>query len=151
MVYWAIQCHEVDGSMLPPDFIAGEDKRTVLTDSCAAAYQQLLLCSNSAKKDGRHNELPKSCWIIDPTKTRFGDIVVDLNTTEVVCGTRKRESVVMIRNVTKIDADADHFKLLERLTVQQHAELQKSEAKGTARAKSADVGTMVAIGTKIPY
>jgi hypothetical protein len=142
--------------MLPPDFIAGEDKRTVPADYCAAAYQ-LLLCSNSAKKDGRHYadgchhyELPKSCWIVDPTKTHLVDIVIGLNTTEVAGGTRSCESVVMIRNVTKIDADADHFKLLERLTVQ-CAELRKSKAKGTARAKSADVGTMFAIGTKIPY
>jgi len=157
VVYRAIQCHDVDGPMLPPDFIAGEDKRTVPTDYRAAAYQQLLLCSNSAKKDGRHYvdgcrhyELPKSCLIIDPTKTHFVDIFVGLNTTDVVGGTCNRESVVMIRNVTKIDADADHFELLERLTVQ-CAELRKSEAKGTARAKSADVGTMFAIGTKIPY
>ena len=56
----------------------------------------------------------------------------------------------MIRNVMKIDADAENFELLERLTVQ-CAELRKSEAKGTARAKSADVGTMFAIGTKILY
>jgi hypothetical protein len=33
----------------------------------------------------------------------------------------------------------------------QCAELWKSEAEGTARAKPADVGTMFAIGTKIPY
>ncbi len=76
MVYRVIQCHDVDWPMLPPDFIAGEDKWTVQTDYRAAAYQQLLLCANSAKKDGRHYvdgcrhcELPKSCWIVDPTKT----------------------------------------------------------------------------------
>jgi hypothetical protein len=56
----------------------------------------------------------------------------------------------MIRNVTKIDAEADLFELLERLTVQ-CAELRKLEAKGTSRAKAADSGTMFAIGTKIPY
>jgi hypothetical protein len=89
--------------------------------------------------------------IIDPTKTHFVDVIVGLNTTDVVGVTCNRESVVvMIRNVTKIDADADHCELLERLTVQ-CAELRKSEAKGTARVKSADVGTMFAIGTKIPY
>jgi hypothetical protein len=47
-------------------------------------------------------ELPKSCLIINPTKTHFVDIIVGLNTTEMVGGPYSRESVVMIRNVTKI-------------------------------------------------
>ena len=143
--------------MLPPDFIVGDDKRTVPSDYRAAAYQQLLLCSNSAKKDGRHYvdgchhyELPGSCWIIDPTVTHFVDIIVKIDTPEVVGRTRDRESVVMIRNVTGIDVEADHFELLGRLTGQ-CAKFRRTEAKGTARAKSADVGTMFAIGTKIPY
>jgi hypothetical protein len=93
--------------MLAPDFILGNDKRTVPLDFCAAAYQELLLSSNSAKKDGRHYvdgcwyyELPESCWIIDPMITHFVDVVIDIDGGKVVGGTRNRESVVMIRNVT---------------------------------------------------
>ncbi len=56
----------------------------------------------------------------------------------------------MIRNVTKIDAHNDRLHLLQLLTLG-CAQLWVSEAKGTARAKSADVGTMFAIGTRIPY
>ena len=45
------QCHDVDGPIFVQDFIWGEDKRTVPSDYCAAAYQELLLVANSAKKD----------------------------------------------------------------------------------------------------
>ncbi|KAI2511884.1 hypothetical protein MHU86_2400 [Fragilaria crotonensis] len=79
--------------MLPPDFLMGDNKRTVPLDYRAAAYQQLLLRANSAKKDGRHYvdgchhyELPESCWIVDPATTHFVDIVVGIDTT--VGGTR---------------------------------------------------------------
>jgi hypothetical protein len=157
VMYRAIQCHDVDGPMLPPDFLVGDDKRTVPPDYRAAAYQRLLLHANSAKKDGRHYvdgchhyELPESCWIVDPATTHFVDIIVGIDTTNVVGGTRDRESVVMIRNLTKIDVNADHCELLGSLTGQ-CSEFRKSEAKGTARARSADVGTMFAIGTRIPY
>ena len=52
VVYRVHQCHDVDGPILAQDFIWGEDKRTVPSDYCAAAYQELLLVANSAKKDG---------------------------------------------------------------------------------------------------
>ena len=108
VVYRVRQCHDADGPMLAPDFIRGNNKRTVPSDYRAAAYQELLLCSNSAKKDGRHYvdgcwyyELPESCWIIDPMETHFVDVVVDIDMGEaVVGGTRNRKSVVMIRIVT---------------------------------------------------
>jgi hypothetical protein len=156
-VYRVHHCHDADGPMMAPDFIGGEDKRTVPSDYRAAAYQQLLLYANSAKKDGRHYvdgcwhyELPESCWIINPMETHFVDVIMDIDMGDVVGGTRNRESVVMIRNVTKVDAHDDHLKLLEQVTLG-CAQLRVSEAKGTARAKSADVGTMFAIGTRIPY
>ena len=60
IVYSVHQCHDADGPMLAPDFILGDDKRTVPLDYCAAAYQELLLSSNSAKKDGRH--YVDGCW-----------------------------------------------------------------------------------------
>ena len=56
----------------------------------------------------------------------------------------------MIRNVTKVDAHDDHLELLQQLTLG-CAQLRVSEARGNARAKSSDVGTMLAIGTRIPY
>jgi hypothetical protein len=84
-----------------------------------------------------------------PMQTHFVDVVIDIDEGKVVGWTRNRESVVMIRNVTKIDARNDHLHLLELLTLG-CAQLRVSEAKGTARAKSADVGTMFAIGTRIP-
>jgi hypothetical protein len=87
---------------------------------------------------------------VDPATTHFVDIIVGIDTTNVVGGTRDCESVVMIRNLTKIDVNADHCELLGSLTGQ-CSEFRKSEAKGTARARSADVGTMFAIGTRIPY
>jgi hypothetical protein len=48
-VFRVHQCHDVDGPIFVQDFIWGEDKRT--SDYCAAAYQELLLVANSAKKD----------------------------------------------------------------------------------------------------
>ena len=84
--------------------------------------------------------MPDSCWVIDADETHFVDIHVG------VVGIPDRESVVMVRNVTKIDAHDDHLELLERLT-SRCRELRVSGAKGTARAKSADVGSMFALGT----
>ncbi len=157
VVYRVHQCHDVDGPILAPDFIQGEDKRTAPSDNCAAAYQELLLVANSAKKAGRryvdgcwYYELSESCWIADPMETHFVDIVIQIDISNVVGGTRNRESIVMIRNVTKVDAHNDHLELLRRLTLGCD-QLRVSEAKGNARTKSSDAGTMFAIGTRIPY
>ena len=157
VVYRVHQCHDADGPMLALDFIGGEDKQTVLSDYRAATYQQLLLRANSAKKDGRHYvdgcwyyELPESCWIVNLMETHFVDIIIDIDMGGVVGGTCNRESVVMIRNVlAKVDAHNDHLKLLKQLTLG-CTQLRVSEAKGTARAKSADVGMMFGIGTMCP-
>jgi hypothetical protein len=99
VVYRVFQCHDADGPMLAPNFIGGNDKRTVPLDYCAAAYQELLLFSNSAKKDGRHYvdacwyyELPEACWIIDPMEIHFVDVVNDIDEGKVLGGTRDRES-----------------------------------------------------------
>ena len=144
--------------MLPPDFIGVDDLRKIPVDYRAAQYQQYLLGANSAKKDGRHYVdgahhyvFPESCWIIDPNKNHFVDIHVGIDNSKVVGGLQNRESVVMIRNVTKIDAPHDdHMELLERLMLQ-CMELPMSEAEGNARGKTVDRGTMFALGTKIPY
>ena len=68
----------------------------------------------------------------------------------VVGGTFNRESIGMICNVTKVDVLDDHLESLQQLTLG-CAQLRVSEAKGNARANSSDVGTMFAIGTRIPY
>jgi hypothetical protein len=85
--------------------------------------------------------------MIDADNTHFLDLIVDVDTT--IGGTRNRQSVVMIRNVTRIDADNEYLGLLGRATAHITA-LRKAEAKGYARHKCEDVGTMHAIGTQIP-
>lgn len=149
VVYRAIQCRDSELPPLPPDFIAGVDLRTVPPDYRAHEFLNKLKTSNSAKFDCRHYvdgshhyNLPESCWIIDPDDTHFIDVHV------VVDGTPNRESVVMIRNVTKIGARDDCLGLLKRLT-SRCREIRVSGAKGTARAKSSDVGSMFALGTRI--
>jgi hypothetical protein len=72
-----------------------------------------------------------------------------VDTDATVGGTVNRQSVVMIRNVTRIDADDEYLGLLGRVTAHNTA-LRKAEAKGYARHKCEDVGTMHAIGTRIP-
>jgi hypothetical protein len=154
VIYRAVQCHDVDGPKLAPDLLQGYDFGTCPRDYLAAEYQQRLASSSSARKDGRHYvagylhyQLPDSCWIIDPMDNHFVDVMVDVDT--VGNGMRNRQSVVMIRNVTKIDTDDDHVGLLERVT-SHNAELWKVEGKGHARNKCEDLGTMHAIGTRIP-
>ena len=83
-------------------------------------------------------------------ETHFADIVIQIDMSNVVGGTRDRELIVMIQNVTKVDAHNDHLDLLQQVMLG-CAQLRVSEAKGNARAKSSDVGTMFAIGTRIPY
>ena len=157
VVYRAIQCHDADGPMLPPDFRGQDDLRKVPVDYRAAQYQLDLLGANSARKDGRHYvdgahhySVPESCWIIDPTKTHFVDVYVVVDNSKVVGDLQNRESVVMIRNVMKIDTHDDHSELLERLMLQ-CMELRMSKAEGNARGKTVDRGTMFALGTKVPF
>jgi len=149
VVYRAVQCHDAELPELPPDFIAGVDLRNVPPDYRAYEFRNQLKTSSSAKFDCRHYvdgshhyDIPDSCWVIDPDETHFVDIHVG------VVGIPDRESVVLVRNVTKIDAHDDHLELLERLT-SRCREIRVSGAKGTARAKSADVGSMFALGTRI--
>jgi hypothetical protein len=65
-----------------------------------------------------------------------------------VDGITDGEAVVMIRNVTKIDAHDDYLELLNRLT-SRCREIRMSGAKGSARAKSSDVGCMFPLGTRV--
>ena len=154
VIYRAVQCHDADGPMLAPDLLQGNEFDTCPHDYLAAEYQLRLASSSSAKRDGRHYvggylhyRLPASCWMIDADETHFVDLMVDVDTT--VGGTRNRQSVVMIRNVTRIDANDEYLGLLGRVTAHNTA-LRKAEAKGYARHKCEDVGTMHAIGTRIP-
>jgi hypothetical protein len=63
-------------------------------------------------------------------------------------GTRNRQSVVMVRNVTKIDGDRICTGFLDHITVH-NVQLWKAGAEGCARPKSEEVGTMHATGTGI--
>ena len=121
-----------------PDLLQGYDFGTCPHDYLAAEYKHLLASSSSARKDGRHYvagylryQLPASCWIIDPMDIHFVDVMVDI---DAVGGTRNGQSVLMIRNVTKIDTDTDHFGLLERVT-SHNTGLRKVLSKGYARNK----------------
>jgi hypothetical protein len=83
-------------------------------------------------------------------ESHFVDIVIEIDTSNVVGGTFNRESIGIICNVTKVDVLDDHLESLQQLTLG-CAQLRVSEARGDARAKSSDVGTMLDIGTRIPY
>jgi hypothetical protein len=144
--------------MLPLDFRGvKEGLRKIPADYLAAQYQLNLLGANSARKDGRHYvdgahhcSIPESYWTIDLTKTHFIDVYVGIDNSKVVGELQNRESVVMIRNVTKIDAHDDHSELLERLMLQ-CMELWMSKAEGNTRGETVDRGTMFALGTKVPF
>ena len=86
--------------------------------------------------------MPESMWIIDPNDTHFVDVHVG------VAGIPDRHSVVSVRNVMKLDAHDDHMELVDRVTLGCRA-IRESSAKPMARAKSLDVGSMFALGTKV--
>ena len=149
VVYRAAQCHDAELPKLPPDFIYGADYRSVPTDYRAHEFRNQLKTSASAKLDCRyyvdgshHYHLPASCWIIFPEETTTVDVHVEVD------GITDGEAVIMIRNVTKIDAHDDYLELLKRLT-SWCREIRMSGAKGSARAKSSDVGCMFPLGTRV--
>jgi hypothetical protein len=129
---------------LLPDILQDDDRGTVPLDYLAAEYQRLFASANSARKDGRHYvggcrhcRLPKSCWIlIDPFDTQhFVHIMVD---TDDAGGTRNRQLVVMVRNVTKIDGDGICTGLIDHIAAH-NVRLRKAGSKGCARPKGEDV------------
>ncbi len=63
-------------------------------------------------------------------------------------GTRNGQSVVMVRNVTKINGDGMCTGFLDHITAH-NVQLRKAGSKGCARPKGEDVGTMHPIGTGI--
>jgi hypothetical protein len=142
VVYRAAQCRDAELPKLPPDFIYGTDYRSVLTNYRAHEFRNQLKTSASTKLDCRHYHLPASCWIIDPDKTTTVDVHIGED------GIPDGETVVMIRNVTKIDAHDDNQELLKRLT-SWCREIRMSGAKGSARAKSSDPGCMFPLGTRV--
>ena len=149
VIYRAVQCGDAELPRLPPDFIDGADYRSVPTNYRAHEFRNRLETSASAKLDcrhyvdgGHHYHLPASCWIIDPDETTTVDVHIGLD------GIPNGEAVVMIRNVTKIDAHDDNLELLKRLTLWCR-EIRVSGAKGSARAKTSDVGCMFPLGTRV--
>jgi hypothetical protein len=149
LVYRASQGGDGELPLLPPDFIGGMDYRDVPSDYRAHEYLDRLKASSSAREgcrhyvDGaRHTDLPESCWIIDPNVHHFVDVHIAID--EIP----HRVSVVMVRNVGKMDPRDDRQQLLDELTERCGA-IKLAGGKGTARAKSSDVGGMIAIGTRI--
>ncbi len=139
---------------MAPDLLQGYEFGTCSHDYLAAEYHLRLVSLSSAKKDGHHcvggyphYRLPAYCHVIHANDTHFVDLMVDTDAT--VGGTRNRQFVFMIQNVTRIDADEEYLGLLGRVTAHNTA-LRKAEAKGYARQKCEDVGTIHAIGTRIP-
>jgi hypothetical protein len=149
LVYRARQGADKDLPPLPPDFIGGMDFRSVPTNYRAHEYRDRLKASPSAKEgcrhyvDGsRHYDLPESCWIVDPNAHHFVDVHITID------GIPDRESVVMVRNVGKMDPRDNRQQFLSCLTERCTA-IRLVNGKGTARAKSSDVGGMIAIGNRV--
>ncbi len=120
LVYRASQGADGELPLLPPDFICGMDNRDVPSDYRAHEYLDRLKASSSAREgcryyvDGaRHTDIPKSCWIIDPNVHHFVD--VHITTNEIP----DQVSVVMVRNVGKMDPRDDRQQLLDELTMTQ--------------------------------
>ena len=86
--------------------------------------------------------MPVSCCVVDADVTHFVIVYVGVD------GISNREFVVVVRNVTKIDAHDDHLELLEWL-MSRCRELHALGTKDIGRAKLSDVGSMFALGTKI--
>ena len=112
VMYRAVQSPDSELPMLPPDVVDGVDYRTVPPDYRAHQFRNKLGASNSAKLDCRHYvnashhyDLPGCCYVIDADETPFVDVHV---------GVEGGESVVMIRNITKMDGHDDHLELLGR-------------------------------------
>ena len=169
MVYRARQCSDSDGPMLAPDFFWGEDAGSWEPAYLAAEYNRRLARANSAKKDGRHYapgcrhyRVPDTCLTIDPTVTHNVDIMVDVADDGQF---RNRQSVVMIRNAMVVDSEDDResdryrenwdsdthlIGALNHITFHNEV-LRRRSAKGGARARGGDVGTMHAIGTHVDF
>ena len=149
LVYRASQRVDKDLPALPPDFINGVDLRTVPSDYRAHEYLDRLKVSTSANEGcrhyvpgSRHIDLPGTCWIVDPNVHHFVDVHITIG------GLPDRESVVMVRNVGKMDPHDDQQRFLGGMTGRCRA-IRLAGGKGTARGKSSDVGRMIAIGTKV--
>ena len=119
-MYRASQGADGELPLLPPDFISGMDYRDVPSDYRAHEYLDRLKASSSAREgcqhnvDGaRHTDLPESCWIIDPNVHHFVDVHITIN--EIP----DRASVVMVRNVGKMDPRDDRQQLFDKLTERQ--------------------------------
>jgi hypothetical protein len=148
VVYRASQGADGDLPVLPPDFIVGMYYRDVTSNYCAHEFRDRLKVSSSARKgcrhyvDGaRHCNLPGSCWIVDLNAHHFIDHITEN-------GIPDRESVVMVRNIGKMNPHDNRQPFLSRLTGRCTA-IRLTNGKGTARAKCSNVGGMIAIGTRI--
>ena len=55
IIYWALQCHDAVGPMMPPDvFKGGRDAGRWAAEYLSKEYNDRLAASNSVREDGRH-------------------------------------------------------------------------------------------------
>jgi len=170
IIYRAVQCHDSDGPMLPPDIFNGQDIGCWPQGVLKAEYNRRLARSNSARMNGRHYamgchhfRLPEQCWIIDPALDHYVDVWIDVDT---VGHCADRQSVVMIRNLMVVDGEADRQSAMYRDEWDHHTHLlgalnhitfhntvlnRRLGKGGSVRSKGGDVGTMHAIGTGFDF
>jgi hypothetical protein len=113
--YRASQGADGDFPVLPPDF-NGMDHRSVPSKYCAHKFCDQLKASFSAREGcrhyvhgARHCDLPASCWIVGPNAHHFNDLHITEN------GIPDRKSVVMVRNIGKMDPHDNRRQFLSRL------------------------------------
>ena len=92
-----------------PDVFDGSWQPDIPREYLALEYNKGLAVANSARMDGHHYAmgchrycLPDTCWIINPTREHFVDIMVDLPR---LGQQRNRQSVIMVRNVNFLNTD----------------------------------------------
>ena len=152
VIYRAVQTRDDELPSLAPDFVAGNDYRSVPHEYRAHDYRNRLETSRSAREGCRwyvtgahHYDVPPSCLIIDPKLENFVDIWTEID------GIPCRYSVVSVRYVSSVSDghDGDRENMLG--AIQQHCQRFRcsNSSRGTVRANSSDVGWMIPIGSRI--
>lgn len=152
VVYRAVQTRDDELPLLAPDFIAGNDYRSVPHEYRAHDYRSRLEASNSAREGCRwyvpgslHCNVPTDCLIIDPMSENFVDIFAQID------GIPCRHSVVSIRYIPKVSngQDRDRSDMLHNILEHCQRFRQSAPRRGAVRANSSDLGAMIPIGTRI--
>ena len=161
VVFTSTQCADHDGPRMPPDLVVGHDIGSWPVADRAQEYNRRLANSNSARVGGRHyaqgclhQNIPETCWKVDPMEYPFLDIVVDIAPTDFCPAGRK--SVVMVRSILDNSGESRYCHLDGQNlphcldVIGEHNSLLRRQAPvGTVRQNKGDVGTMHAIGTRV--